>query len=119
MLNLKSVIIWLLLFYSLLDDEEIEYFQDIKLSHIIQAVTSIEQDEIQDNIFAWYQGDPCPQPEQLNSSKLDDCEFLKGYDYFQVRLQRNINIRLHILPFNAVDGGEMSTLSDFFYYSNF
>ena len=30
------------------------------------------------------EGDPCPQPFQLNASQLESCPFLKGYDYFQV-----------------------------------
>ena len=69
--------------HNLLEDEEIEYFRNIKLSHIIHEVTSIEKGDLQENIFEWFQGDPCPQPEQLISSKLEDCEFLQGYDYFQ------------------------------------
>lgn len=28
-------------------------------------------------------GDPCPQPEQLTTSLLEPCEYLKGYDYFE------------------------------------
>ena len=40
---------------------------------------------LQDNLFFWVNGNPCPQPGQLNASTLEPCPFLKGYDYFQVR----------------------------------
>ena len=63
-------------------EEEIDYFLELKLSDIIKQVTSIEEEEIQESVFAWYEGDPCPQPRQLNSSLLEDCPFLTGYDYF-------------------------------------
>ena len=56
----------------------------LKLSGVIKQVTSIAEEEIQDDVFQWQQGDPCPQPLQLNASNLEHCPYLKGYDYFQV-----------------------------------
>lgn len=46
--------------------------------------TDIKPGEIQRNIFSWSDGDPCPQPVQLNTSLLEPCKYLKGYDYFEV-----------------------------------
>ena len=60
-----------------------EYFLSLKLSDVIKQVTSIDEGEIQDDVFGWFDGDPCPQPGQLNSTHMDDCVHLTGYDYFQ------------------------------------
>ncbi|KAL7042509.1 hypothetical protein ACKWTF_001170 [Chironomus riparius] len=62
--------------------EEIEKFRNIKLWDIIVNSTSIDPDSIQQNVFQFMDGDPCPQPEQLNASLLDKCSHLEGYDYF-------------------------------------
>lgn len=68
---------------ELMTEEEIADLKDKKLSDVIKEVTSISDDDIQQNVFAWSSGDPCPQPLQLNASQLEHCPFLKGYDYFQ------------------------------------
>ena len=72
------------LFCSLLQPEEIEYFRRLKLSDVVRATTTIGERDVQDNLFFWVSGNPCPQPGQLNASTLEPCPFLKGYDYFQV-----------------------------------
>lgn len=59
----------------------------MKLWDIIVNTTNIDPDSIQRNIFVWNDGDPCPQPYQLNSSMLEPCEPLQRYDYFQVSIQ--------------------------------
>lgn len=56
----------------------------LKLSDIIKQVTSIADNDIQEDVFQWKEGDPCQQPLQLNASNLEHCPYLKGYDYFQV-----------------------------------
>ena len=71
-------------FCSLLQPEEIEYFRRLKLSDVVRATTTIGERDVQDNLFFWVSGNPCPQPGQLNASTLEPCPFLKGYDYFQV-----------------------------------
>ena len=74
-----------LIFFSfrVMDEGEIAYFRDLKLSDVIRQTTGIEESDIQDSVFEWANGDPCPQPAQLNSSQLEECIHLTGYDYFQ------------------------------------
>lgn len=52
---------------------------------VIVNATDIQPDELQENVFFWAEGDPCPQPAQLKASDLEPCSYLKGYDYFEVR----------------------------------
>ena len=63
--------------------EEIKALKNLKLSDIIIAVTNINRGDIQENVFFHHEGDPCPQPQQLNATEMEPCMFLKGYDYFQ------------------------------------
>lgn len=63
--------------------EEIEAIRNIRLWDIIVNSTSIRHDQLQRNVFTWHDGDPCPQPYQLNASLLEPCKYLKGYDYFE------------------------------------
>ena len=69
---------------GLFNSEEIAALRKLKLSDIILAVTDIQRGHIQENVFVWRDGDPCPQPAQLNATEMDPCMFLKGFDYFQV-----------------------------------
>lgn len=68
---------------GILSDDEIEYFRNIKLADVLYATTNITPSDVQKNLFFWLDGDPCPQPDQLNATTLEPCPFLKGYDYFQ------------------------------------
>jgi len=68
---------------GLFNDVEINALKKLKLSDIILAVTDINRGDIQENVFVWRDGDPCPQPHQLNATEMDPCMFLKGFDYFQ------------------------------------
>ena len=68
---------------DLFSKEEIKALKNLKLSDIIIAVTNINRGDIQENVFFHHEGDPCPQPQQLNATKMEPCMFLKGYDYFQ------------------------------------
>lgn len=65
-------------------EAEIERIRSIRLWDIIVNSTSVAPDDIQRNVFFWMDGDPCPQPQQLRSSEMPRCEYLKGYDSFQV-----------------------------------
>ena len=62
---------------------EIEEIRRIKLWDIIVNATSIKPDEIQKNVFFWMDSDPCPQPRQLNSSNLPECNLVQQKDSFQ------------------------------------
>ena len=68
----------------MLTESEIEYFRNLKLSDVIKKVTTIGDADIQKELFFFNEGDPCPQPIQLNESQLENCPFLRGYDYLQV-----------------------------------
>ena len=63
---------------GLFTEEEIAALKKLKLSDIILAVTDIQRGDIQENVFLWQTGDPCPQPHQLNATQMDPCMFLKG-----------------------------------------
>lgn len=65
-------------------EEEIAEIRKINLWDIIVNSTDIQSGEIQRNVFSWNDGDPCRQPIQLNTSLLEPCKYLKGYDYFEV-----------------------------------
>ncbi|XP_022235000.1 dual oxidase-like, partial [Limulus polyphemus] len=62
--------------------EEIQKIRGIHLYDIIIDSTSIQPGQIQEHVFMWTEGDPCPQPMQLNGSNLGPCIFLESYDYF-------------------------------------
>ena len=68
----------------MLSDEDIEMIRGTKLSDIIKKVTTIGDEHIQKDVFIFKEGDPCPQPFQLNASQLENCPYLRGYDYFEV-----------------------------------
>ena len=70
---------------SIFTQEEVDEIKTLKLSDIIKQVTTIAEDDIQEDVFEWSLGDPCQQPLQLNASLLEHCPYLKGHDYFQVR----------------------------------
>ena len=62
--------------------EEIEELRKITLWDIIVNSTNIDPTDIQRNVFIFQDGDPCPQPLQLNATELEPCSYLQGYDYF-------------------------------------
>ena len=68
---------------ELFNEDEIEALKNLRLSDIIIAVTDVNKGDIQKEVFFWHNGDPCPQPEQLNATRMEPCIYLKGYDYFQ------------------------------------
>lgn len=62
--------------------KEIEDLKKVTFWDIIVNSTLVGPDEIQRNVFKFTEGDPCPQPLQLNASLLEPCSYLQGYDYF-------------------------------------
>ncbi|XP_057664669.1 dual oxidase [Diorhabda carinulata] len=63
--------------------KEIEEIKKITLYDIIINSTNIDPKAIQKNVFFWMDGDPCPQPMQLNTSQMEPCKVITGYDYFE------------------------------------
>ncbi|XP_075237286.1 dual oxidase isoform X2 [Lycorma delicatula] len=63
--------------------EEIENIRKVKMWDVIVNATDIPFDAIQKDVFFWSDGDPCRQPSQLNTSQLEPCSYLRGYDYFE------------------------------------
>lgn len=70
------------LFHRIFTKEEIAEIRKITMWDIIVNGSSIDGSEVQRKVFVWNDGDPCPQPSQLNASDLEPCNNLGGYDYF-------------------------------------
>lgn len=64
--------------------KEIEEIRRVTLWDVIINTTTITPEAVQRNVFVWQEGDPCPQPFQLNNTVLEPCVPLQRYDYFQV-----------------------------------
>uniref|UniRef100_A0A915CXX0 Uncharacterized protein n=1 Tax=Ditylenchus dipsaci TaxID=166011 RepID=A0A915CXX0_9BILA len=65
-----------------LTDEEQKKIRNINLREIIKQTTSIENDELQKDVFFWLKGDPCPQPFQVNTTNLEPCVPFMRFDHF-------------------------------------
>ncbi|CAH1722727.1 unnamed protein product [Aphis gossypii] len=64
-------------------EEELEWVRSVTLWDVIVNSTDIEPDMLQREVFFWNEGDPCPQPGQIEPSTLEPCSYLKGFDYFE------------------------------------
>lgn len=64
--------------------DEIDYIREITIWDIIVNSSDVSPDYIQKEVFFWNEGDPCPQPVQLNATSMEPCKYLTGYDYFEV-----------------------------------
>ncbi|XP_062404238.1 dual oxidase 1 isoform X2 [Sardina pilchardus] len=67
---------------GLFTEEEILSIRNTTLHDVIVAVTSARPGDIQSDVFFWRNGDPCPQPEQLNASGLPPCTPPFSVDFF-------------------------------------
>ncbi|KAM7414776.1 hypothetical protein PAMA_019544 [Pampus argenteus] len=67
---------------GLFTDEEIQMIRNVTFHDILIAVTSAEATDIQNDVFVWKDGDPCPQPTQLNASMLHPCTNATKLNYF-------------------------------------
>ncbi|KHN77089.1 Dual oxidase 1 [Toxocara canis] len=67
---------------GLFNESEIEKIRSITLRDIIRETTSIDDTELQQNVFFWKDGDPCPQPFQVNTSGLEPCVPFMRFDHF-------------------------------------
>lgn len=70
---------------GLFSKEEIEVIRQVKLWDILVNASDIPPHAIQKEVFRFKEGDPCPQPTQLNSSLLEPCLIMLGqtWDYFR------------------------------------
>lgn len=63
-------------------DEEIAKIHSTTLRDIIRETTSIDEHELQENVFFWHDGDPCGQPFQVNTTGLESCVPFMRFDHF-------------------------------------
>ncbi|KAB0406802.1 hypothetical protein E2I00_011336, partial [Balaenoptera physalus] len=68
---------------GLFSTEEIAEIRNTTLRDVLVAVTSVNHDALQPNVFIWQQGAPCPQPRQLTSEDLPPCVPLTVTDFFE------------------------------------
>ncbi|XP_069621909.1 dual oxidase 1 isoform X2 [Ranitomeya imitator] len=68
---------------GLFTTDEIEKIKNTSFHDVILAVTSAEFGDIQQNVFTWVDGDPCPQPELTLSTMLPPCAPFTAIDYFE------------------------------------
>lgn len=68
---------------GLFTTDEISKIKNTSFHDVILAVTSAEFGDIQQNVFTWVDGDPCPQPEQTASTMLPPCVPLTAINYFE------------------------------------
>ncbi|XP_040894546.1 dual oxidase 1 [Toxotes jaculatrix] len=67
---------------GLFTDEEIQTIRNMTFHDVLIAVSSAEATDVQNNVFFWRDGDPCPQPAQLNASMLYPCTNATKLNYF-------------------------------------
>ncbi|KAF1386846.1 hypothetical protein PFLUV_G00099100 [Perca fluviatilis] len=67
---------------DLFTHEEIQMIRNVTFHDVLIAVTNAEATDIQNNVFFWKDGDPCPQPTQLNASMLHPCTNATKLNYF-------------------------------------
>ncbi|XP_028307207.1 dual oxidase 1 [Gouania willdenowi] len=67
---------------GLFTDEEIQAIRKVKYRDVLIVVTSAGPSNLQNNVFFWKDGDPCPQPTQLKASMLHPCTNATKLNYF-------------------------------------
>ncbi|MED6282953.1 hypothetical protein CHARACLAT_003658 [Characodon lateralis] len=67
---------------GLFTDEEIQTIRNVTYHDVLIAVTCAEPTDLQSNVFLWMNGDPCPQPTQLDASMLHPCTNATKLNYF-------------------------------------
>lgn len=67
---------------NIFSQSEVNDIKKIKLYDVLLAASELQAGVVQKSMFVWKEGDPCPQPVQLNSSMMEPCLMLEGYDYF-------------------------------------
>uniref|UniRef100_A0A915PEP6 NAD(P)H oxidase (H2O2-forming) n=1 Tax=Setaria digitata TaxID=48799 RepID=A0A915PEP6_9BILA len=67
---------------GMLTEDEIAQIHSTTLRDIIRETTFINENELQENVFLWHDGDPCGQPFQVNASGLEPCVPFMRFDHF-------------------------------------
>ncbi|XGW18396.1 hypothetical protein V3C99_002767 [Haemonchus contortus] len=67
---------------GLFTEEEIKEIHNITLRDIIRATTEISDQWLQEDVFFFKDGDPCPQPFQVNATGLEQCVPFMRFDHF-------------------------------------
>uniref|UniRef100_A0A8C6DK07 NAD(P)H oxidase (H2O2-forming) n=1 Tax=Moschus moschiferus TaxID=68415 RepID=A0A8C6DK07_MOSMO len=68
---------------GLFSPEEIAEIRSTTLRDVLVAVTNVDPDTLQPNVFIWQNGEPCPQPRQLTVKDLPPCVPLTEIHYFE------------------------------------
>ncbi|XP_049638484.1 dual oxidase 1 [Suncus etruscus] len=68
---------------GLFSKEEITEIRNTSLRDVLMAVFNLSSSALQPNVFFWNEGDPCPQPMQLNTEALPACIPYTIRDYFE------------------------------------
>ncbi|OWK09505.1 hypothetical protein Celaphus_00006147 [Cervus elaphus hippelaphus] len=68
---------------GLFSPEEIAEIRSTTLRDVLVAVTNVDPDTLQPNVFIWQNGAPCPQPRQLTINDLPPCVPLTEIHYFE------------------------------------
>uniref|UniRef100_A0A8C2SLR3 NAD(P)H oxidase (H2O2-forming) n=1 Tax=Coturnix japonica TaxID=93934 RepID=A0A8C2SLR3_COTJA len=63
--------------------KEVEEIRNTTFRDVLAAVTYSQQAELQNSVFVWSNGDPCPQPQQLTAQLLANCTPMTVLDYFE------------------------------------
>ncbi|XP_072201624.1 dual oxidase 2 isoform X2 [Excalfactoria chinensis] len=63
--------------------KEVEEIRSTTFRDVLVAVTYSQQAELQNSVFVWSNGDPCPQPQQLTAQLLANCTPMTMLDYFE------------------------------------
>ncbi|KAL2093373.1 hypothetical protein ACEWY4_010685 [Coilia grayii] len=82
---------------GLFTEEEIMSIRNTTYHDIIIAVTTAQPGDIQENVFFWGNGDPCPQPGQLLSSSLPLCTPASSTDFFNSASKAGFSILIIVL----------------------
>ncbi|XP_058851246.1 dual oxidase 1-like isoform X2 [Acipenser ruthenus] len=68
---------------GLFTDKEIQMIRNTTFHDVLVAVINAGDEHIQENVFLWKKGDPCPQPRQLTVEVLHPCTNVTTFDYFE------------------------------------
>ncbi|XP_059917302.1 dual oxidase 1 [Gadus macrocephalus] len=67
---------------GLFTPSEIQALRKVTYHDVLVAVTGAEAGDVQEHVFLWMNGDPCPQPAQVNASGLHPCTPFTTLNYF-------------------------------------
>ncbi|XP_057693163.1 dual oxidase 1 [Corythoichthys intestinalis] len=67
---------------SLFTDDDIQKIRNVTFRDVLVAVMNADESDVQNCVFFWKSGDPCPQPTQLTASMLHPCTNATKLNYF-------------------------------------